>query len=104
MNSASWYGTVFDVIGRVFTLDRIPYKFLQNADNFFKNASYQSELYALGFRETLKQVKLGMLPKNKAVDYLAALVTNPPESFTKKAYETALRRTFQTPLVKEMML
>ena len=100
INSASWYGTVFDVMGRVFTLDRIPYKFLQNADNFFKNASYQSEIYALGFRETLKQVKLGMLPKNKAADYLAALVTNPPESFTKKAYETALRRTFQTPLSK----
>ena len=38
-----------------------------------------------------------MLPKNKAADYLAALVTNPPESFTKKAYETSLRRTFQTP-------
>ena len=36
MNSASWYGTVFDGTGRVFTLDRIPYKFLQNADNFFK--------------------------------------------------------------------
>ena len=100
MNSASWYGTVFDVMGRVFTLDRIPYKFLQNADNFFKNASYQSEVYALGFRETLKQVKTGMLPKDKAADYLAALVSNPPEHFTKKAYETALRRTFQTPLSK----
>ena len=100
MNKDTWYSQVFDVIGRVFTLDRIPYKFLQNADNFFKNASYQSELYALGFRETLKQVKLGRLPKNKAGDYLAALVSNPPESFTKKAYETALRRTFQTPLSK----
>lgn len=100
MDSGSWYAKSFDVVGRVFTLDRIPYRFLQNADNFFKNASYQSELYALGFRETLKQVKLGLLPKNKAADYLAALVTNPPESFTKKAYETSLRRTFQTPLSK----
>jgi len=98
LDSKSWYGTTFDIMGRVFTVDRIPYKFLQNADNFFKNSAYQSEIYSLAYRETLKQVKLGTLPKNKAADYLAALVTNPPESFTKTGYQTALRRSFQTPL------
>ena len=59
-----------------------------------------SEIYALAFRETLKQVKTGNLPMNKASDYMATLITNPPESFTTIAYETALKRTFQTPLSK----
>ena len=93
-------GKFIDVSGRVFTIDRLPYKFLQNADNYFKNSAYQSELYALAFRDTLKQVKLGNLSRNKAADYLAALVTNPDDTMTKLAYEAALRRTFQTPLSK----
>ena len=37
---------------------------------------------------------------NKASDAMAALITDPPESFTQIAYDTALKRTFQTPLSK----
>jgi hypothetical protein len=93
-------GKFIDVSGRLFTLDRIPYKFLQNADNYFKNSAYQSELYALAFRDTIKQIKMGNLSRNKAPDYLASLVTNPDDAMTTTAYEAALRRTFQTPLSK----
>ena len=90
----------FDVLGRVLTLDRLSYRFLQNADNYFKNKNYTAELYALAFRDTLKQIKLGTLTKNKAPDYLAALVTNPTKTMTETAYEAALRKAFQTPLSK----
>jgi len=94
------FGKFIDVTGTILTMDRIPYRVLQNTDNYFKHAAYQSELYALAFRETLKQVKMGNLSRNKAPDYLAALVTNPDEAMTKAAYEAALRRTFQTPMSK----
>jgi hypothetical protein len=97
VDNKSVFGKFIDVSGRILTIDRLPYKFLQNADNYFKNSAYQSELYALAFRETLKEIKLG-LPRSKGADYLAALVTNPDEIMTKQAYEAALRRTFQTPL------
>ena len=52
----------------------------------------------LAFRETLKLVKTNGIPKEKAADILASLVSNPPEFMTKAAYDTALERTFQTPL------
>jgi len=89
-----------DVMGKIVTGDRLPYRWLQAGDNFFKNKAYMSEIYALAFRETIKQIKTGTLAKNKAADYLASLVAKPPESFTKIAYEEALKRTFQTPLSK----
>ena len=89
-----------DVTGRLLTFDRLPYKWLQNGDNFFKNKAYSSEIYALAFRDTLKQVKTGTLAKNKASEYLATLITNPPKDLTQRAYEMALERTFQTPLSK----
>jgi len=89
-----------DVFGRLVTFDRLPYKWLQNGDNFFKNKAFSSELYALAFRDTLKQIKTGTLAKNKGAEYLATLITNPPKELTQKAYESALERTFQTPLSK----
>ena len=100
VDNKSVLGKFIDVSGRILTIDRLPYKFLQNADNYFKNSAYQSELYALAFRDTLKQIKMGNLNRSKGADYLAALVTNPDEQMTKLAYEAALRRTFQTPLSK----
>ena len=93
-------GKFIDVAGRILTLDRIPYKFLQNADNYFKNTAYQGELYALAFRETIKNIKMGNVSRDKGADLLASLVTNPTEEMTKIAYEAALRKTFQTPLSK----
>ena len=100
VDNKSVFGKFIDVSGRILTIDRLPYKFLQNADNYFKNSAYQSELYALAFRDTLKNIKMGNLSRNKAPDYLAALVTNPDETMTKLAFEAAQRRTFQTPLSK----
>ena len=94
----SVFGKFIDVSGRILTIDRLPYKFLQNADNYFKNSAYQSELYALAFRDTLKEIKMGNLNRKDGADYLASLITNPDEIMTKQAYEAALRRTFQTPL------
>jgi hypothetical protein len=99
MDKNSIMGKVVDVSGTILTMDRIPYKFLQNTDNWFKTQAFQSEMYALAFRETVKRVKMG-LPMDKASDYLAALITKPPQQFTELAYEAALRRTFQTPLSK----
>ena len=87
-----------DVVGRLVTFDRLPYKWLQNGDNFFKNKAYSSQLYALAFRDTLKQVKTGALAKNKAAEYLATLITNPPKDLTQRAFEYALENTFQTRL------
>ncbi len=95
------FSKFMDVTGIILTGDRIPYRFLQNADNYFKNQAYVSELYAQAFRETLKQIKLGTLTRKDAPEYLAKLVTDPEtyaKGFTEKAYNKALERTFQTPL------
>ena len=93
-------GKAIDIAGRILTIDRLPYKFLQNADNYFKNSAYQGELYALAFRETIKNIKMGNVSKNKGADLLASLVTNPTEEMTKSAYEAALRKTYLTTLSK----
>ena len=87
-----------DVTGKIFTLDRIPYRFLQNADNYFKNQAYSGEIYAQAYRDTLKQIKQGTLTLQDAPDYLAQLVVNPDKTLTTAAYDKALERTFQTPL------
>lgn len=96
------FSKFMDVTGTILTGDRIPYRFLQNADNYFKNAAYQSEIYAQAFRETLKQIKMGTLTRKDAPEFLARLVTDPENAggkgFTKMAYDKALERTFQTPL------
>ena len=92
--------TFVDVVGRVVTGDRMPYRWLQTADNYFKNAAYLSEIYALAYRETIAAIKSGTLTMEKAPEYLATLVTSPPKEFTEKAFALAQERTFQTPLKK----
>ena len=100
IESVNVFTKSFDVLGKILTFDRIPYRFLQSADNYFKTGAYQAEVYAMAYRETLKLVKTNGIPKEKAADILASLVTNPPEFITKAAYDAALERTFQTPLSK----
>jgi len=90
--------TFVDVVGRLFTGDRLPYRWLQNGDNYFKNGAYISEIYALAYRETIAAIKNGTLTIEKAPEFLATLVTNPPKGFTEHAFKLAQERTFVTPL------
>ena len=90
--------TFVDVVGRVFTGDRLPYRWLQTGDNYFKNGAYVSEIYALAYRETIAAIKNGTLTIEKAPEFLATLVTSPPKGFTEQAFKLAQERTFQTPL------
>jgi len=90
--------TFVDVVGRVVTGDRMPYRWLQTGDNYFKNSAYLSEIYALAYRETIAAIKAGTLTMEKAPEYLATLVTSPPKEFTEQAFKLAQERTFQTPL------
>ena len=92
--------TFVDVVGRIVTGDRMPYRWLQNGDDYFKNGAYISELYALGYRETIKSIKAGTLTMEKAPEFLATLVVSPPKEFTEQAFRTAQELTFQTPLKK----
>ena len=91
-------GNFFDFGGKVLTLNRIPTKFLTQADNYFKNLEYRSELYAIAYRDTVKLIRDGALKKENAAAYLADLVTNPPRSMTEQAFEAAKYSTFQTKL------
>ena len=90
--------TFVDIVGRVMTGDRMPYRWLQTGDNYFKNSAYLSEIYALAYRETIAAIKAGTLTMEKAPEFLATLVTNPPKEFTEQAFRTAQELTFQTPL------
>jgi hypothetical protein len=88
----------FDFGGKLLTLNRIPTKFLTQADNYFKNLEYRAELYAIAYRDTLKLVRDGALKKEKAAEYLADLVVNPTKTITEQAFEAAKYSTFQTKL------
>ena len=90
--------TFVDVVGRIVTGDRMPYRWLQNGDDYFKNGAYISEIYALAYRETIAAIKAGTLTMEKAPEFLATLVTSPPKEFTEQAFKLAQERTFQTPL------
>ena len=90
--------TFVDIVGRVMTGDRMPYRWLQTGDNYFKNSAYLSEIYALAYRETISAIKAGTLTMEKAPEFLATLVTSPPKEFTEQAFKLAQERTFQTPL------
>ena len=90
--------TFVDIVGRVMTGDRMPYRWLQTGDNYFKNSAYLSEIYALAYRETIAAIKAGTLTMEKAPEFLATLVTSPPKEFTEQAFKLAQERTFQTPL------
>jgi hypothetical protein len=87
-----------DILGRILTLDRIPTKLLSFSDNYFKNLEYRSEIYALAYRETLDLIKQGKLPKEKAAEFLADRVVNPPAAHVEKAYEMTLTSVFQNKL------
>ena len=88
----------FDFGGKLLTLNRIPTKFLTQADNYFKNLEYRAELYAIAYRDTVKLVRDGNLAKDKAATYLADLVVNPTKRMTEQAFEAAKYSTFQTKL------
>ena len=90
--------TFVDVVGRIVTGDRMPYRWLQNGDDYFKNGAYISEVYALAYRETIKSIKAGSLTMEKAPEFLATLVVSPPKEFTEQAFKKAQEITFQTPL------
>tara|TARA_R110002073_G_scaffold3236_1_gene21849 strand:- start:419 stop:2029 length:1611 start_codon:yes stop_codon:yes gene_type:complete len=76
----------------------MPYRWLQNGDDYFKNGAYISEVYALAYRETIKSIKAGSLTMEKAPEFLATLVVSPPKEFTEQAFKKAQEITFQTPL------
>jgi len=88
----------FDFGGKLLTLNRIPTKFLTQADNYFKNLEYRAELYAIAYRDTVKLVRDGALKKEDAASYLADLVVNPTKSMVESAFEAAKYSTFQTKL------
>jgi len=90
--------TGVDVLGKVLTLNRIPTKLLTVADSYFKNLEYRSEIYANAYRETVKAVRLGKIPKEKGPELLADFVVNPSAQTVKTAYEKTLASTYQTPL------
>jgi len=90
--------TGVDVLGKVLTLNRIPTRLLTVADSYFKNLEYRSEIYSNAYRETIKAVRLGKIPKEKAPELLADFVVNPSAQTVKTAYEKTLASVYQTPL------
>ncbi|MDC0403236.1 hypothetical protein OAM14_03705 [Candidatus Pelagibacter sp.] len=87
-----------DVLGKILTLNRIPTRLLTVADSYFKNLEYRSEIYANAYRETVKAVRLGKIPKEKGPELLADYVVNPSSQTVKTAYEKTLASVYQTPL------
>jgi len=85
-----------DTVGNIITLGRIPTRFLTFADNYFKNIEYRGELYALGFREAMKKIELGVLDQKQAADYIADFVVNPSKNALQEAYDAAHYVTYQT--------
>ena len=89
---------LFDIGGKLVTLNRIPTRFLTVADNWFKNAEYRAELYSLAYRETMEAINNKTLKQEHAAKYLADAIVNPSKEMVKAAHEAALYTTYQTKL------
>ena len=89
---------IFDIGGKLVTLNRIPTRFLTVADNWFKNAEYRAELYSLAYRETMEAINNKTLKQEHAAKYLADAIVNPSKEMVKAAHEAALYTTYQTKL------
>ena len=92
---------IFDIGGKLVTLNRIPTRFLTVMDNWFKNQEYRSELYAIAYRETMQMWREGWLKQNKMADYLADRIVNPTTTMQEAAYDAAHYVTYQTKLNKQ---
>ena len=89
---------IFDIGGKIVTLNRIPTRFLTVADNWFKNAEYRAELYSLAYRETMEAINNNTLKQEHAAKYLADRIVNPSKEMVKASHEAALYVTYQTKL------
>lgn len=85
---------VVDTIGTIFTVGRIPTRFLNSTDAFFKNRMYRAELYALAFRDGMDKFEKGLLKKDKIAQYIASRITDPSKSMREAATEAAKYATF----------
>ena len=93
--------TMIDGLGSALTLGRVPTRFLNVMDNWFKNQEYRSELYALAYRETMQMWREGWLKQNKMADYLADRIVNPTKVMMEAAYDGAHYVTYQNKLNKQ---
>lgn len=89
---------IFDIGGKLVTLNRIPTRFLTVADNWFKNAEYRGELYSLAYRETMEAINNKTLKQDHATKYLADRIVNPSKAMVKAAHGASLYSTYQTKL------
>ena len=67
---------------------------LMASDQFFKTMNYGGEIKALAYREAMRAVRDGEIPRADMEDMIADIVRNPPKQMHEAALETASVRTF----------
>lgn len=78
-------------------LIRIPTRFLESSDVFFKMINYSGELEALSVRDAIKRGFKGSALR----DHVAVLLSDPPEKMAAKAWGVAQKNTFTNPLAEQ---
>jgi hypothetical protein len=82
------------------------FKSLQASDQFFKTLNFEGEMSALAHRAAVQAVKEGKITADKAADFTADFLANPPQTVVDQAMEAASYRTFTNepgPLTKKIL-
>lgn len=67
---------------------------LMASDQLFKSMNYGGEIKALAYREAMRAVRDGEIPREGLGDMVADIIRNPPKAMHEAALETASIRTF----------
>jgi hypothetical protein len=89
-----------DIMGKLLTLNRMPVRALNTTDAYFKKRMFRGEMYAVSFRDAMKQVDLGTLNIKDAPAYIADNILHPSPELVDQAVHLAQYTTFTNPLNK----
>ena len=78
----------------------MPVRALNTTDAYFKKRMFRGEMYAVSFRNALKEIDLGTLKPKDASAYMADNILHPSPELVDQAVHMAQYTTFTNPLNK----
>lgn len=92
ISSSGWLGRAVDALGH--NVVRLPGRFLQAEDEFFKTIGFRMELHAQALRTATQEVHSGAIRSDQLKARIADILANPPENVRIAAVDQALYQTF----------
>ncbi len=80
--------------GKLGEVTRLPFRFLEAEDEFFKTVGFRQELHSLAMRDGLDKGLRG----RELAEHIQSILDNPPDKILNAAIDTARYQTFTKPL------